>query len=212
MTWPSGDPNQPPAYQPPGAQYPPPPPPLPYQNGPYQQGPYAPQGQYGQPPPGYHYPTQAPPPAKKSRKGLFIGLAVLAVVLLGGLVAAIVFFVVATKDKVIATDLAVGDCLTDIPDAALVQLVPKTDCNQPHAGEAYAVLTMPDGNYPGQSTIDEWQNKCPAELESYSPDAMTDDSIGVFVLYPTAETWGQGDRAIVCIATTEDKRSGSLRG
>jgi hypothetical protein len=41
---------------------------------------------------------------------------------------------------------------------------------------------------------------------------MADSSIGVFVLYPTAETWKQGDRAIVCIATTEDKRSGSLKG
>ena len=30
---------------------------------------------------------------------------------------------------------------------------------------------------------------------------MTDDSVGVFVLYPTRETWAQGDRAITCIAT-----------
>jgi hypothetical protein len=175
---------------------------------PYQHGPYGPQGQYGQPPAGYPYPA----PKKKSRKGLFIGLAILAVLLLAGVAAAVVFFMVATKDKVIATDLAVGDCITDIPDGSLVQLVPKTDCAEPHAGEAYAVLTMPDGDYPGQATINEWQNKCPAELESYSPEAMADDSIGVFVLYPTAETWAQGDRAIVCIATTEDKRSGSLKG
>ncbi len=205
MTWPPGDPNQPPAYQQPGAQYPPPPPPMPYQQGPYGQP-----GQPGQPPAGYPYPP--PPVQKKSRKGLFIGLAVLAVVLLGGLAAAIAFFVVAAKDRVIATNLAVGDCLTDIPDGSLVQMVPKTACSQPHAGEAYAVLTMPDGDYPGQATINEWQNKCPTELESYSPDAMADDSIGVFVLYPTAETWSQGDRAIVCIATTDDKRSGSLKG
>jgi len=201
MTWPSGDPNQPPAYQQPGAPYPPPPP-LPYQQGPYQQP-----GPYGQPPAGY-----PGPPKKKSRKGLIIGLSIAAVVLIGALVAAVAFFVVATKDKVVATDLAVGDCLTDIPNGSLVQMVPKTDCAQPHAGEAYAVLTMPDGNYPGDATINEWQNKCPAELESYSPDAMADDTIGVFVLYPTAETWKQGDRAIVCIATTKDKRSGSLRG
>jgi hypothetical protein len=203
MTWPSGDPNQPPAYQQPGAQYPPPPPPLPYQ-----QGPYPPQGQYGRPPAGYPYPA----PQKKSHKGLIIGLSVAAVLLLGALAAAIAFFVVATKDKVIATDLAVGDCLTDIPDGSLVQLVPKTDCDEPHAGEAFAVLTMPDGDYPGESTINEWQNKCPAELESYAPHAVDDASIGVFVLYPTAETWGQGDRAIVCIATTDEKQSGSLKG
>jgi hypothetical protein len=143
---------------------------------------------------------------------LIIGLAVLAVVLLGGLAAAVIVFVVATKDKVIATNLATGDCITDIPDGTLVQIVPKTDCSQPHAGEVYAVLTMPDGEYPGQSTIDEWQNKCPGELESYSADAATDDSIGVFVLYPTSETWAQGDREIVCMATTEDKRSGSIKG
>ena len=203
MTWPSGDPNQPPAYQHPGAQYPPPPP------LPYQQVPYGPPGQYGQPPAGYPYPT---PPPKKSRKGLVIGLAVGAFVLAACVVGAAVFFLVLTKDKVVATDLAVGDCLTDIPDASLVQLVPKTDCSQPHAGEAYAVLDMPDGAYPGEATISEWQNKCPAELESYSPDAMQDSSVGVFVLYPTAETWGQGDRSIVCIATTEDKRTGSLKG
>jgi hypothetical protein len=176
---------------------------------PYQQGPYGPPpGQYGQPGPGYPY----LPPKKKSKKGLIIGLSVLAVVLLCGVIAAVAIFVIATKDKVIATDLAAGDCITDIPNGALVQVLPKTDCSQPHAGEAYAVLTMPDGAYPGQSTIDEWQNKCPAELESYAPNAMTDDSIGVFVLYPTAETWAQGDRAIVCIATTDDKRSGSIKG
>ena len=34
------------------------------------------------------------------------------------------------------------------------------------------MLTMPDGDYPGQSAIDEWQNKCQAELQSYAPDAI----------------------------------------
>jgi Septum formation len=174
---------------------------------PYQQGPYGQPGQYGQPSFG---PPQ--PPQKKSHKGLFIGLAVLAVVLLGGLAAVVAFVFFATKDKVIATNLAVGDCITDIPSGSLVQMVPKVDCGKPHAGEVYAVLTMPDGEYPGQSTIDEWQNRCPGELEAYSADAMADDSIGVFVLYPTSETWAQGDRQIVCMATTEDKRTGSIKG
>jgi len=182
---------------------------------PYGQGPYgSPQygagqygaGQYGGPP---GYPQPAP---KKSRKGLIIGLAILAVVLLGGLAAAVAYFVVATKDKVVATELNVGDCIADIPSGTLVQIVPKTDCATPHAGEVYAVLTMPDGEYPGQSTIDDWQNRCPNELESYSSGAAADESVGVFVLYPTAETWGQGDREIVCMATTDDKRSGSIKG
>jgi hypothetical protein len=71
---------------------------------------------------------------------------------------------------------------------------------------------MPDGDYPGPSAIDEWQNKCPEELQSFSPDAMTDESVGVFVLYPTEETWAQGDRAVTCIATLDPKRTGSIKG
>ncbi len=170
---------------------------------PYQQ----PYGQIPGPPAGYPY--QAP---KKSRKGLIIALVAAAVVLLGGLIAVgtIAYFV--SKDRVVATDLAIGDCLTDIPDGSLVSVVPKVGCDEPHSGEVYAVLTMPDGAYPGGTTIDAWQNRCPGELQSYSPDAMADESVGVFVLYPTAETWATGDRAITCIATTDDKRTGSVRG
>jgi hypothetical protein len=180
---------------------------MPYQHGAYGPPQYGPPGQYGGPAQNYPYPAP-----KKSRRGLIIGLAILAVVLLGGLGAAVAVFVVATKDNVVATNLATGDCITDLPNGTLVKMVPKTDCGQPHAGEVYAVLTMPDGDYPGQPVIDQWQNRCPSELESYSADALADASIGVFVLYPTAETWSQGDREIVCMATTEEKRSGSIKG
>jgi hypothetical protein len=34
---------------------------------------------------------------------------------------------------------------------------------------------------------------------------MQDPSIGVYVLYPTPETWNQGDRAVTCIATSTEK-------
>ena len=206
MNWPSGDPNQPqhppnqyPAPQYPPAYAPPPPPPMPYQPS------------YGQPA-GPGTGTPYPPPPKKSRKGLIIALIVVAAVLVGGIVAVglVVFF--ATKDTVVATDLAPGDCITDVPDADLVSLVPTVACSEPHSGEVYAVLTMPDSAYPGEASINEWQNRCPDQLESYSPTAMADDTVSVFVLYPTAETWEKGDRTVTCIATTDDKRTGSVRG
>ncbi len=203
VTWPSGDPNQPygapPPYQGPG--YPPPPPPLPYQQGPYGQP-----GQYGQPPAGLPY----PPPKKKSRTGLIIGLSALAVVLVGGLISVVVLLILA-KDRVVATDIEAGSCIADVPTSARIATLPTVDCAQPHGGEVYAVLTMPDGDYPGPSVIDTWQNKCPSTLAGYSPEAMLDDSIGVFVLYPTQETWDAGDRAITCIATFDPKRVGTLK-
>lgn len=60
--------------------------------------------------------------------------------------------------------------------------------------------------------IEEYQSQCEPELVAYSPDAMTDDSIQMYVLYPTAETWEQGDRAVTCVATLDPPRTGSIKG
>jgi hypothetical protein len=35
--------------------------------------------------------------------------------------------------------------------------------------------------------------------------------VQLYVLYPTAETWKQGDRAVTCIATLDPPRTGSLK-
>jgi hypothetical protein len=245
VTWPSGDPNQPPGYQPqgyqppgyqapgyqpPGADYPPPPP-MPYQQ-PYGQ-------QYAEP-----YPTPPNTTSGWAIAALILGIvgaalfsivcgivalnktkngqqggrgmAIAGLVLSGlwivGAAVLVVVVLFVSKDHVIATDLKVGDCITDVPTSTRVMTMPTIDCKEPHGGEVYAVLTMPDGEYPGASAIDEWQNKCPDELQSFSPNAMADDSVGVFVLYPTQETWDQGDRAVTCIATLDPKRAGSIKG
>jgi hypothetical protein len=116
------------------------------------------------------------------------------------------------KGTVTATDVKVGDCLSEIPDSARVLTVDTVGCEESHAGEVFAVLTMPDGDFPGPTVIEEFQNRCEPALAAYSPDAMTDDSVQLYVLYPTAETWEQGDRAVTCIATLEPPRTGSLRG
>lgn len=204
----------PPSYPPPYGEQP--------------QGPYGPPGPYGQPAQGPYPPPQggypppppmpygAPPPAgyygappKKTRWGLIIGLVVGAFALLA--VVAIVFLVFIGKGTVTATDVKVGDCLKEIPSSTRVLTVDTVGCDQSHAGEVFAVLMMPEGDYPGQSAIEEYQNKCEPELSSYAPAAITDDSVQLYVLYPTAETWKQGDRAVTCIATLDPPRTGSLK-
>ena len=190
---PYGPPPQGPYHQPPygqpGNPYPPPTPPMPY----------------GAPPPGYY----APPP-KKTRWGLIIGLVAGAIALLG--IVGIVVLVILGKGTVTATDVKEGDCLVEIPASGRVLTVQTVACDQSHAGEVYAVLTMPDGDFPGVAAIEAYQNKCEPELASYSPDAITDDSIQMYVLYPTAETWEQGDRAVTCVATLDPPRTGSIKG
>lgn len=161
------------------------------------------QPQYGQP----GFPQQPP---KKSKKGLIIALAIVGVLaVVGAVILAVVLMV--GDDRVIATDVTVGSCIADVPTSARVVTLPTVDCAAPHGGEVYAVLTMPDGDYPGAEAIDEWQSKCPDALAEYSPEAMLDDAVGVYVLYPTQETWEAGDRAVTCIATLDPKRSGTLK-
>lgn len=147
---------------------------------------------------------------KKSRKGLYIALSiagVVAIVLIVGAVA----LVLRAHDKVVATHTNVGDCIADVPTDSLILTVPTIDCGQPHGGEVFAVLTMPDGAYPGAAVIDEWKNKCPPELATFSAGAGADPSVGVLVLYPTQQRWNDGDRVVTCIATSDPKRTGSLR-
>jgi Septum formation len=207
-----------------------PPPPPPYGQQPYGQQPYGqqPQGPYHQPPYGQPgnpnaYPPPIPPtayeapplgyygqPPKKTRWGLIIGLGAGALALLA--IAAVVGLVLLGRGTVTATDVEEGDCLAEIPASGRVLTVQTVDCNQSHAGEVYAVLTMPEGDFPGVAAIERYQNKCEPELADYSPGAMTDDSIQMYVLYPTAETWEQGDRAVTCVATLDPPRTGSIKG
>jgi Septum formation len=190
---PAPDPFPPPpgAYPPPpqGA-YPPPPPPLPY-------GEVPSLGYNGAPP-------------KKTRWGLIIGLGVGVFALL--LVAAGILFYINIRGTVTATDVKVGDCLKEIPGDTRVLTVDTVGCDQPHAGEVFAVLLMPEGDFPGQPAIESYQNKCEGKLATYAPNSVTDSSVQLYVLYPTAETWSQGDRAVTCVATLDPPRSGSLKG
>lgn len=190
---------QPPYRGQPSNPYPPPPP------GAYPPPPPQP---YSQQPPGYF-----PPPQKSnSKKIVFIVLGVIAglmVLVIGGGVALYLAF---GQGTVTATDVEIGDCLSEIPGDTRVLTVKTIDCAETHAGEVFAVLQMPGGDFPGQAAIDTYADKCSPELASYAPSAMTDDTVQLYVLYPTAETWEQGDRAVTCVATLDPPRSGSFKG
>jgi Septum formation len=127
-------------------------------------------------------------------------------------IAAVAIYFVVGKGTVTATDVKVGDCLKEIPDGTRVLTVETVECGESHAGEVFAVLLMPEGDFPGPSAIEEYQNRCEPALASYSPAAITDDSVKLYVLYPTAETWQQGDRAVTCVATLDPPRTGSIKG
>ena len=66
--------------------------------------------------------------------------------------------------------LEVGDCLTDYRATEGVVSVPTMPCSEPHSGEIYAVVPLPegDGNYPGVEAISaQAEEKCIAEFEGF---------------------------------------------
>jgi hypothetical protein len=151
--------------------------------------------------------------AKKGQGGR--GMAIAGLVLSGlwivGIVALVVFLVVFDKGPVSATEVKAGDCLKELPASGLVITVDTGPCGEPHTGEIFSVMKMPDGDFPGQFAIEEYQNKCAPELAKYAPDAAEDPDVGLFVLYPSEDSWGQGDRIVTCIATTDKPRTGTLK-
>ncbi len=194
---------------------PPGPPPPPPGRPPYGQQPYG-QPAYGQPyfppPPPQPYAEMrpaGPPPPKKRKLWLILGLVTLTVVTIA---IAVALFVVVREGTVRATQVKLGDCLSEIPDGSEVRTLKTVDCAEPHAGEVFAVLQMPDGDFPGKDVMVEYANRCAPELASYSPAAVTDDTVRLFVLFPTDETWSDGDRAVTCVATLNPPRAGLLKG
>ncbi|MEW2078663.1 DUF4190 domain-containing protein [Streptomyces sp. NPDC013433] len=92
----------------------------------------------------------------------------------------------------------------------------RVPCAREHDGEVFAVVTLPDGRYPGDDsltgTADE---RCYDLRDDYVMDSWAlPGHVDVYHLVPSSESWRFGDREIVCVLGDRDARSpltGSLR-
>jgi hypothetical protein len=114
---------------------------------------------------------------------------------------------------VAATELVVGDCLGQVAVGArertMIQAAQVVSCERQHQLEVFATFALdpaeletdPPGAYPGQQRVVTAADQgCTRELESL---ADTDD-FGLIALWPTADSWQQGDRTIACAAFLAD--------
>jgi hypothetical protein len=75
-----------------------------------------------------------------------------------------------------------------------------------------AYLIMPTSpQYPGEQAIEALQDNCSSEFTRYAPNAPARPTFNRFVISPSPESWADGGRSMVCIATTEQDRSQSIR-
>lgn len=110
-----------------------------------------------------------------------------------------------------------GDCFTS--PGGLQGWTSEADtvpCAGRHDGEVFAVVTRPDGPYPGDDRLtDLADERCYALQDAYVMDdwALPGD-VAVYHLVPSRQSWRYGDREITCVFGDEDGRSpltGSLR-
>ena len=136
----------------------------------------------------------------KAITGIVLGI-------IGVLVAALVYVLIATNDKTKISDIKVGDCVS-LPTKTVDSFGLKTQsCDGPHGGEVAGAIDFPTpGDYPGDdSASSQVSTACQQSFLDYlgnDPDA----SLTPFVLYPQESVW-KADKStrVLCIVTTADK-------
>ncbi|MCC9205995.1 septum formation family protein [Arthrobacter sp. zg-Y769] len=108
-------------------------------------------------------------------------------------------------DGTMYSDLKAGDCYTN-PDpgsGATDEVIVEVDlvpCDEPHQQEVFHVSEMPDGDYPGQETLDtKAMEICSTEFEGYVGTAVEETTVAGGYIIPSPESWDQeDDRSIMC--------------
>jgi hypothetical protein len=144
-----------------------------------------------------------------ARTGWILGVVSLA--LMGAVVALVATGVIETDD-VDVNDLEEGQCVDiDLDDDGdgddPIFTLPTVPCDEPHNGEVYLVADVDDADeYPGQRAIQsEVELACSGSgFTDYVGTDLRETDYGLYTLSPTADSWEQGDRSFVCIATSSD--------
>ena len=113
-------------------------------------------------------------------------------------------------------EMAVGDCFDDPSQFDEVSSLMTVDCAEPHDNEVFALFDYTGSAvYPGEDVLqDVAEEGCIARFEDYIGIDYFESDIWFSALWPSAGSWDDGDREIICFAYEGDfsKITGSLRG
>lgn len=118
-------------------------------------------------------------------------------------------------------DLETGQCFDTIDDLQVRDLaVWVLDCSTPHTYEVYDVMTY-DGEgagggtpYPGVATVQDWaEQACFDRFEAFVGVRWTLSELDIEVWWPSEESWGRGDRKVICTVLSDsgDPLTGTQR-
>ena len=112
--------------------------------------------------------------------------------------------------------LKVGDCISDANSrTGDVTTFDGVKCDERHDGEVYTIIKLPggkDAKIPSEAFINgKGQRGCRARLRRQATSRQfRDKHLGFKFVYPTPESWAEGDREITCVATFKKPRSRKL--
>lgn len=118
----------------------------------------------------------------------------------------------------------VGECFTSPSEVkAQISDIDKVACSKPHGKEAYAAAvytpaTGSDGkassDFPGNDALASFaQGACAQRFTSYVGVSYLDSSLFFTYLAPSARSWQDDDRTVLCFITTDGKPlTGTVKG
>jgi len=110
-------------------------------------------------------------------------------------------------DDVAADDLEVGQCVELDVDDTEISSLPLVDCDEPHQAEVYLVEDIEGGDEipDTDSLIARGQELCAGDaFEAYVGTSYEQSELEFYTVYPSEDTWEDGDREIVCLAIRPD--------
>lgn len=107
---------------------------------------------------------------------------------------------ISKSGDLVANELRVGDCYDlKVPDADEIEDVTAKPCTEEHEYELYFAGPMADGDYPAVSAFEDYVvANCDTAFAAYVGKAYADSTLDIYWLYPTDESWRQGDRTVQC--------------
>ncbi len=121
------------------------------------------------------------------RKTIYLGIAAVTLVLVAACGEGNVF------------SLDVGQCFEDPGAASEVSDVKTVDCETPHDLEVYALFDIEGDDFPGESAVEESAVQgCYLRFSDYVGRDYETSMLDFSWLVPTSQSWGQGDREVVC--------------
>jgi hypothetical protein len=106
--------------------------------------------------------------------------------------------VTARADDADIFSLEVGDCISafDAGEVASVSVIPCTDS---HEMEIFARFQIDEDEFPGDEETGTIANDgCVEEFEAFIGVPYNQSELFVSYLYPNEDTWGNGDREVLC--------------